>query len=98
MRPLAIICVALACQVSLSAGSCEPEDVPNVTVKMQRIPKVYRDCFEQVCGALPNKVPLRTLISSYADCRARGLAMRSCGRATIKFVDHQMDIYSRMGK
>jgi hypothetical protein len=96
MRNAAVLAVLVALHVPLSAGSC---DGPRIAVvNMERIPKPYRDCFEQVTGPLPKTVPLKTLIEYTAKYRTDVLRLQSCGRQTIAWVDHQMDIYTRMGR
>ena len=95
MRKLSVIGIAIACLLTLSGSSCDPK---KTIINMERIPKQYRDCFEQVTGPLPKTVTLKVLIDYTAKYRADVLRLRGCGRNTIKWSDHQIDIYSRMGK
>ena len=94
MHKLVVAGLGLACLLTLSAGSCEQKQ--NVMVKMQRVPKQYRDCFEQVTGPLPQQVPLKVLIEYTAKYRADMLRLQGCGRQTVAWIDHQMDVYARL--
>ena len=90
-----IAAAALACAMAFGLAGCNQERTVRVSFLLERAPKEYRQCRDQVEPTLPKEIPWKDVPVYLAEFKKYGRDQNRCVRGLINWADAQYAAYAK---